>query len=73
MGNLDFNADEYDDPISFDVMPDGTVIDVEIESTEQKENSAKNGSYLEIVFLCTDAARHITGEIIRVDGGQALS
>lgn len=26
-----------------------------------------------IVFLCTDAARHITGEIIRVDGGQALS
>lgn len=26
-----------------------------------------------IVFLCSDAARHITGEIIRVDGGQALS
>jgi 3-oxoacyl-[acyl-carrier protein] reductase len=26
-----------------------------------------------IVFLCTDVARHITGEIIRVDGGQALS
>jgi 3-oxoacyl-[acyl-carrier protein] reductase len=26
-----------------------------------------------IVFLCTDAARHITGEVIRVDGGQALS
>lgn len=26
-----------------------------------------------IVFLCTDAARHITGEIIRVDGGEALS
>lgn len=26
-----------------------------------------------IVFLCTDAARHITGEIIRVDGGQTLS
>ena len=26
-----------------------------------------------IVFLCTDAARHITGEIVRVDGGQALS
>jgi 3-oxoacyl-[acyl-carrier protein] reductase len=26
-----------------------------------------------IVFLCTDAARHITGELIRVDGGQALS
>jgi len=25
-----------------------------------------------IVFLCTDAARHITGEVIRVDGGQAL-
>lgn len=25
-----------------------------------------------IVFLCTDAARHITGEIVRVDGGQAL-
>jgi NAD(P)-dependent dehydrogenase (short-subunit alcohol dehydrogenase family) len=25
-----------------------------------------------IVFLCSDAARHITGEIIRVDGGQAL-
>jgi 3-oxoacyl-[acyl-carrier protein] reductase len=26
-----------------------------------------------IVFLCSDAARHITGEIIRVDGGQGLS
>jgi 3-oxoacyl-[acyl-carrier protein] reductase len=26
-----------------------------------------------IVFLCTDAARHITGELIRVDGGQTLS
>ncbi len=26
-----------------------------------------------IVFLCSDAARHITGEVIRVDGGQALS
>jgi 3-oxoacyl-[acyl-carrier protein] reductase len=26
-----------------------------------------------IVFLCTDAARHVTGEVIRVDGGQALS
>ena len=26
-----------------------------------------------IVFLCTDAARHITGEVIRVDGGQGLS
>jgi 3-oxoacyl-[acyl-carrier protein] reductase len=25
-----------------------------------------------IVFLCTDAARHITGEVIRVDGGQTL-
>ena len=25
-----------------------------------------------IVFLCSDAARHISGEIIRVDGGQAL-
>lgn len=25
-----------------------------------------------IVFLCSDAARHITGEIIRVDGGQGL-
>jgi 3-oxoacyl-[acyl-carrier protein] reductase len=26
-----------------------------------------------IVFLCTDASRHITGEVIRVDGGQGLS
>lgn len=26
-----------------------------------------------IVFLCSDAARHITGEVIRVDGGQGLS
>ena len=26
-----------------------------------------------IVFLCTDAARHITGECVRVDGGQGLS
>jgi 3-oxoacyl-[acyl-carrier protein] reductase len=25
-----------------------------------------------IVFLCTDAAKHITGEVIRVDGGQTL-
>jgi 3-oxoacyl-[acyl-carrier protein] reductase len=25
-----------------------------------------------IVFLCSDAARHITGEIVRVDGGQGL-
>jgi 3-oxoacyl-[acyl-carrier protein] reductase len=25
-----------------------------------------------IVFLCTDAARHITGEVIRVDGGQSV-
>ena len=23
-----------------------------------------------IVFLCSDSARHITGEVIRVDGGQ---
>jgi 3-oxoacyl-[acyl-carrier protein] reductase len=26
-----------------------------------------------IVFLCCEAARHITGEVIRVDGGQGLS
>ena len=26
MGNLDFNADEHDDPISFDVMPDNTLL-----------------------------------------------
>jgi 3-oxoacyl-[acyl-carrier protein] reductase len=25
-----------------------------------------------VAFLCTDAARHITGEVIRVDGGQML-
>ena len=25
-----------------------------------------------IVFLCSDSARHITGEVVRVDGGQAL-
>ena len=37
MGNLDFNADEHDDPVSFDAMPDGTVIDVEIEATELKD------------------------------------
>ena len=54
MGNLDFNADEHDDPISFDVMPDNTVIDVEIESTEQKPNKKGDGAYLEIVFLATD-------------------
>lgn len=54
MGNLDFNADEHDDPISFDVMPDGTILDVEIESTEQKPNKKGDGAYLEIVFLATD-------------------
>jgi len=25
-----------------------------------------------VAFLCTDAARHITGEVIRVDGGQYI-
>jgi NAD(P)-dependent dehydrogenase (short-subunit alcohol dehydrogenase family) len=23
-----------------------------------------------VVFLCSDRARHVTGEVIRVDGGQ---
>jgi enoyl-[acyl-carrier-protein] reductase (NADH) len=23
-----------------------------------------------VVFLCSDRARHITGEIIKIDGGQ---
>lgn len=26
-----------------------------------------------VVFLCTEGARHITGEVIRVDGGQLIS
>jgi 3-oxoacyl-[acyl-carrier protein] reductase len=25
-----------------------------------------------IAFLCSEAARHITGEVIRVDGGQYI-
>ena len=25
-----------------------------------------------VAFLCSEAARHITGEVIRVDGGQML-
>ncbi|MDI6708371.1 MAG: SDR family oxidoreductase, partial [Candidatus Thermoplasmatota archaeon] len=25
-----------------------------------------------VVFLCTEAARHITGEVIKIDGGQYI-
>jgi 3-oxoacyl-[acyl-carrier protein] reductase len=25
-----------------------------------------------VTFLCSDLARHITGEVIKVDGGQSL-
>ena len=25
-----------------------------------------------VVFLCSDGARHITGEVIKVDGGQYI-
>jgi len=25
-----------------------------------------------VVFLCSDLARHITGEVIKVDGGQYI-
>jgi NAD(P)-dependent dehydrogenase (short-subunit alcohol dehydrogenase family) len=25
-----------------------------------------------ILYLCSDLARHVTGEVIRVDGGQAI-
>ena len=25
-----------------------------------------------VVFLCSDLARHVTGEVVRVDGGQYI-
>lgn len=50
MGNLNFNSEGVEDPQSFDVLPDNTVVLVTVDETEIKPNKAGDGGYLEIVF-----------------------
>ena len=48
------------------------IIDAAVEETVVKRLGAPEDVAFVVTFLCTDMAKHITGEVIKVDGGQYI-
>ena len=56
MARLDFNTEGVDDPVSFEVLPDGTEVLCVLEESDMIENKAGDGSYLKLTFVSIDDA-----------------